>query len=70
MIKEDPMYHCHAFQADELKAKKNCNGDLVVFNNTVPEKDFAIMSRENVKILIEWLQQAFLDLKDPDETTL
>ena len=59
MIKEDFTYYGTAFQGDELKAKKNCKGDLVVFNNTVPTKDTAHLSKEQVKYLIEWLQMAF-----------
>jgi len=61
MIKEDYMYYGTAFQGDELKAKKNCNGDLVIFNNTVPDKDTAHLSKEQVKYLKEWLELAFPD---------
>lgn len=64
MIKEDPTWYSTAFQADELKAKKNCNGDLVVFNNTVPDKDFALLSKQQVKNFMVWLQQAFNDKEE------
>lgn len=51
------------FVANDFMAKKNCNGDMVCYDNSIEFKDHGVLPVRFVPDFIEWLKLAF-----PQET--